>query len=214
MNDAVEALKVMSFLGVSSESTIYQILLQLLRHNVNQMSLQQIIFVDFLLSKAKPTPLVEALQIALPIVYDIQLPTKLDQYNLFSLSEHLHYVSKKKISQQSVMIIINCLMKVRTFNAKSSISIMWSLCDMEPNALFEPLLNKAIKSLLIAGHSIPYTNLETVVSKMVSKFSAKNLFYFNEAFFDLCANVIINQDLGFENAVHMLKKFLKVVRIL
>lgn len=214
LNEVIEALKVMSFLGVPSNTTIYQILLQLLKHTVNEMSLQQIIFTDFLLSKVKPSPLAQALQIALPIVYDIQLPIKLDRTNISSLPEHLYYVSKKNISESSVMLIVNALMTAKVFDAKSSVSIMWSICDMQPNLLLEPLFNKAIQSLLMAGYSVPYHDLETIISKMLMRYSTRTQFYYNETFFDYCANAVITQDLGFEVAVHLLRKFLRVVSII
>ncbi|KAI4468622.1 fast leu-rich domain-containing [Holotrichia oblita] len=214
LNETIEALKVMSFVGVSSDSTIYQILLQLLKHDVNQMTLQQIIFTDFLLSKATSSPLVDALKIALPIVYDVQLPIKLDQTNLTSLAEHLHYVSRRDvISEQSVKRIVNSLMKVKVFDQRSATSIMWSLCDMPPKAEFEPLLHKAMKSLFIAGYSVPYHDLETIISKLIKKYKPSAPNYYNADFFDYCANIVISQDLGFETAVHLLRKLLRVYHL-
>ncbi|KAK9752661.1 RAP domain [Popillia japonica] len=214
LNETIEALKVMSFVGVSSDSTIYQILLQLLKHDVNQMTLQQIIFTDFLLSKATPSPLVDALKIALPIVYDVQLPIKLDQTNVTTLSEHLHYVSRRDvISEQSVKRIVNSLMKVKVFDQRSATSIMWSLCDMPPKAEFEPLLHKAMKSLFIGGYSVPYHDLETIISKLIKKYKLNAPYYYNDDFFNYCANILITQDLGFENAVHLLRKFLRVYHL-
>ncbi|KRT82952.1 hypothetical protein AMK59_4227 [Oryctes borbonicus] len=211
LNETIGALKAISFVGVPSDSTIYQILLQLLKHNINQMSLHQIIFTDFLLSKAKPSPLVEALKIALPLAYDIQLPTKINQTSLSNLAEHLHYVSKKSvISEDSVMLIVDYLMKVKVFDPKSSISILWSICDMPSNARFKPLFLKAIKSLLAVGHVIPYHDFETVISKMITQYTPNMSFYYNGQFCDYCANLVVSQDLGFENAVHLLRKFLPV----
>ncbi|KAK5647620.1 hypothetical protein RI129_002512 [Pyrocoelia pectoralis] len=193
LNETIEALKVISYVGVSTTSTIVQVLLQLLRHNINDLSLHQLIFLDFLLRQFKSSPLVEALLIALPIVFD--------------------YVSKKRVSEKCITLIVNNL---RTFfqngsvvEPKSAKSIIWSICDMEENEFFEPLLKDAMNALLININAFDWRDLETTLSKLTMKYSSQYPFYYDEIFFDTCANFIIDKDLGFHEALYTLRKMLK-----
>ena len=73
MNDITECLKILTYLGVHTNSEIITVLLQLIRHQINDVTLDHIVFLSFILKKLDRTPLVEALQIALPMLLQIQI---------------------------------------------------------------------------------------------------------------------------------------------
>lgn len=215
LNETIEALKVVSFVGVSSKSTIVQVLLQLLRHNVNDLSLQQIMFLDFLLKQFKSSPLVDGLLIALPIVFEVHLPVKMDRENIAHLAEYLQYVSKRPVSDKCIEIIINCMIKFidthDVLDAKIAKSIIWSICDLEEDEFYEPLLQKAINALLLNDiDKLEYLEIQTTMTKLIYKYSAKFPFYYNETFLDSCANYIVDHDCGFEEAIYTLRKFSRI----
>nr|CAD7260599.1 unnamed protein product [Timema shepardi] len=91
INETVDALKIISYMGVHSSSIIVQTLLQLIRHQVNDLSLQQIVFLEFVLKRMKSSSLTDALRIALPLVFEAQLETKIDRSNPSQLAELLYY---------------------------------------------------------------------------------------------------------------------------
>lgn len=98
-------------MGIPSDSTITQVLLQLIKQNVNHLSLQQIIFLNYIVRQFKATPLSDALLIALPIVFEIQLPLKLDKDNVIQLTDCLQYVSRTNPSDATLNTLIKPLME-------------------------------------------------------------------------------------------------------
>ncbi|KAB0800557.1 hypothetical protein PPYR_06297 [Photinus pyralis] len=213
LNETIEALKVVSYVGVSSTSTIVQVLLQLLRHNINDLSLHHIIFLDFLLRQFKSSPLVEALLIALPIVFDVNLPVKIETRNVTYLVEYLQYVSKKRVSEKCISLIVNNLkthcQDGSVLEPKLAKSIIWSICDMEDNEFFEPLLKDALNAMLFNIDAFDWRDLETTLSKLATKYSPQYPFYYDEVFYDTCASYVIDKDLGFQEALYTLRKMLK-----
>lgn len=109
MSEAIEALKIFSFVGIPSTSLINQVLLQLVRKNVNQLSLQQIIFLDYLIRQFKNTPLSDALLIALPIVFEVHVTYQLDRENVTQVMDCLQYVSRKNVSDSTVELLVEAL---------------------------------------------------------------------------------------------------------
>lgn len=210
--DTIDALKVITYMGAPSNSTIVQVLLQLLRHNVNDLSLQQIIFVDFLLSHHENEPLVEALRLALPMVFEIQFPIKVDKDNLAQLIECFQYISKKDVSERCVEAVVRFLLKYpQEIDAKSAMSIIWSVCDMKADEFFEPILTKAINAFILNIEYLSYCDIETTLGKLLRKYTPFLKFYYNETLCDVSVNYVIDNNLGFEAAVYLQKRFTKIV---
>ncbi|KAF5303619.1 hypothetical protein FQA39_LY09866 [Lamprigera yunnana] len=213
LNETIEALKIVSFVGVSSNSAIVQVLLQLLRHNINDLSLQQLMFLDFLLRQFKSSPLVDALLIAIPIIFEVHMPIKMDGKNLFHLVEYFQFISKKRVSDNCVTVIANNLLEILNNNSfvepKIAKSIIWSICDMDENEFFAPLLGKALDILFVNLDQISWQDLETTLTKLSYKYSSRFPFYYDSILVDYCCNYIVDRDLGFEKGIHILKKLIK-----
>ncbi|EFA07285.1 uncharacterized protein LOC660773 [Tribolium castaneum] len=207
LGDIIEALKVVSYVGVPADSTIFQVLLQLIRHNVNHLNLQQIIFLEFLLTQTKSSPLVEALKIALPMVFEIHLPVKMDYDNAAHLADCLYFASRNALNVESIEKLVNALMGHREFDAKTAKSVVWSICDMEPDEMFRPLMNRAIDSLIVHLDELSFNEMETTLTKLISRFGQKCTYFYNETFYDSCANYVIDKDLGFKQSIYILRKF-------
>lgn len=213
LNETIEALKVVSYVGVASDSTIVQVLLQLLRHQVNYLTLPQIIFLDFLLAQMKATPLIEAMQLALPLIFEIQLSTKLDRDNINHMADCLLFATKKNVSAKCVENLVSSISRYNgPMETKTAMSILWSLCDFKPDELFEPLVTRLIEDLIVDIDALNYGDVETTLTKLTNRYSSKYPFYYNDIFCDLVANYVMDQDLGCEAAVFVLKKLHKVVR--
>lgn len=199
-------------MGAPSNSTIVQVLLQLIRHNVNDLSLQQIIFLDFLLSHHENAPLVEALRMALPMVFEIQFPIKVDKDNLAQLVECFQYISKKDVSERCVETVVKYLMNYpEDIDAKSAVSIIWSICDMKSDEFFEPIAMKAINAIILNIDYLSYSEIETTLGKLLNKYTPTMNFYYNETLCDVIANYVIDNNLGFDAAAYLQKKLTKVV---
>lgn len=211
LSETIEALKVVSYVGVPADSTIFQVLLQLIRHNVNSLNLQQIIFLEFLLTQSEPSPLAEALKIALPMVFEIHLPMKMDYDNLSQLADCLFFASRNNLREDSVERIVNALMAHREFDAKTAKSVVWSVCDMDSNEMFRPLIKRAIDSLIVHLDELSFNDMETTLTKLIGRYSRKSTYFYDETFFDMCANYVIDKDLGFKQSIYILRKFGRIV---
>lgn len=207
-NETIEALKIVTYVGVPKNSTIVLVLLQLLRHNLNDLNLQQIIFLDFLLGNYSGVPLAEALKIALPIVFDIQLPIKMERENIQSLKEYLHYASKHQLSNQSVDLIlsktINCQER---YDAKTAKSIIWSICDMRPRPCFEKLLKKNVRVLTQVLDELPFKDVDITLKKLMNSYTKYEYAYFrNEEFCNAVACLAMDKNLSLDQCIYVMKK--------
>lgn len=212
LNETLEALKIICYVGINSDSTIVQVLLQLIRHNINHLALPQIIFLDFLMYQFKQSPLIDAFKIALPMVFEIQLPAKMSRDNIEHLGEYLQYVSKRSVSEQCIEMIVASAIKCQDeMNGETAKSILWSICEMQPDMFFEPLINKALRAFIMNIEQIKFTEIETTVMKLCYRYNTKFPFYYNECFMDVCGNFVVDKDMGFEQGIYMIRKFLKIV---
>lgn len=167
---------------------------------------------DFLLYQFKPSPLVDALQIALPIVFEIQLPQRMDRNNLSHLLECFHYATKKNLSADCIEMIVKSIQRSpNELDARMAISIIWSITDVKADEFFEPLLNTALNTVILNIDSLTYNEIETTISKLINKYTSKLSFYYNETFFDVATNYLIERDLGFDAGIYLLWKFNKIV---
>lgn len=214
INETIDSLKVLCFIHVPCQSTIVQALLQVLRHNVNELELSEIIFVTYLFKQFDgSTPLIEALKIALPIVFEIQLQTKMDKSNIAQIAEYLHYAERENLSNKCIeTIVAAAMLHKHDFDTKSAVSIVWSICDLPADVYYEPLLTRAVKQLTSKIDDLNYNDMETTLTKLLNKYNLKYPFYYNEEFFNSCCNYVIDKNLGVEVALYISRKFLKLVR--
>lgn len=61
------------------------------------------------------------------------------------------------------------------------------------------------------GDKIKFTVVETILTKLTQRISSHQLGFYNEKFFDTVADRVIDEDLGFQQALWILWKFVKVV---
>lgn len=102
VDEIITIYKTMTYFNIPSTTTIMKSLGQMLRHNVNDLSLAQINFLILLLEKQEATPLIEALQIALPLVLQSQLDLQMDPSNIGEMVNCLKTLTKRNINNSSV----------------------------------------------------------------------------------------------------------------
>lgn len=212
LNETIEALKIVSFFGVPASSVISQVLLQLIRHNVNDLSLQHILFVDFLLRRMERGPLVDALRIALPLVFETQLATKLDRNNVYQVSEMFKYAARKSVSDASVELLVDLLTDRREeMDERTAKNVLWSLCDTRRPLSVELLLQQTLDVMAKALDQCTFEQVEDMLRKVVRKITKKQMQFYNEQFMDSCANYVIRNDCGFIEGIWILRKLSRVV---
>ncbi|KAF6216894.1 hypothetical protein GE061_001244 [Apolygus lucorum] len=210
--EVLDALKTLSYLGVSSDSTLIQILLHTLTKEINNMSLQQLSFFDFLLKEFTSSPIVEALRIALPHVVENNVKTKANKDNLTQLCDLLHYASKRELSTSTINFLVDSIMKKgRNLDLKCSKSIIRSLCDMKaPHGSHGPLLHCAIGVLMDNIHLCSFNELDSLLSKLATAYSPRNSYFYHEVLMETASRFIMGAGCTFEEAVWHLRKLHKL----
>lgn len=203
----------MSYLGVSVNSNIMQIQLQLISKLVNDMSLQQITFLQFLLKDLPSCPLVSALKLALPIVFETQIKYKLDN-NVLSCLEFLNYVTKHRLSQATYDFLMS-----KIINNIDQLQPKF-IKDLLNNLYFKGystdkyinIINRCLKIYLDQIDFIKYTSeVEGLIHRMTYKYLTESELFYNEQFINkVVENLIVKRE-NFENITFIVKKLNKIV---
>lgn len=215
-NDLVICLKTLVSLNMNSNQKIVQQLLYHIKEEINELSLSQLAFLNYLLIKMESTPLVNALKIALPIVFDLNVNLKLDHENPEEIMKLLHYVSvtDMKISDKSMMNLLSSITlhgtSISVHNAQTVLSAVRKLSNKyyENYDVVQKLVQNCIHVLNIKFEESTFPKMESTLEKLIKKFKYSGVDeFYNETFYNNCAKHLIKEDLGFTTAYHVLKKF-------
>lgn len=215
-NDLVICLKTLVSLNLNSNHKIVQQLLYHIKEEINELSLSQLAFLNYLLLKMESTPLVNALKIALPIVFDLNVSLKLDHENPEEIMKLLHYVSvtEMKISDKSMMNLLSSITlhgtAISVHNAQTVLSAVRKLSYRyyENYDVVQKLVQNCIHVLNMKFEESTFPKMEATLEKLIRKFKYSGIdVFYNETFYNNCAKHLIEKDLGFTTAYHVLKKF-------
>lgn len=78
VEDAVTILKVLTYFEISTNSILCQNLLQMISKQVNRLGISQIMFLYYIIPECARSPLVDALKIAIPVVFETHVRSQLD----------------------------------------------------------------------------------------------------------------------------------------
>jgi FAST kinase domain-containing protein 2 len=214
VNDCVSCLKIFTYFGLKSDNITVQRLLYQVKDQINDLSPNNIVFLNFLLSKMNQTPLIEALQIALPVVFNLNLSQKMDHNNTKELTDLLFYATSStlKVSSKSMTNIITALtLHGESLELDEARSIVWSFSSMENyEPGFERLFDNSMRVINSRIMEITFEHIETTVSKLSQKLQRGDYFVYNEQFLNNCARYVVEKDVGYLNASYILKKFNKI----
>ncbi|XP_071562270.1 uncharacterized protein [Temnothorax nylanderi] len=210
-NEIISSLRMLTYFKIPANCILTQSLLQMIRANVNDASLRDIINIIILLKKMDSTPLRDALLIALPVVFEAQLPTKLDPDDIFMLTQSLRLISENNINNPEVQnTILKSLQKFENnLDVQTAWSIFCSLCVasyLSPMA-FELLFN--IQKILISdAKRLSVPDIMKALHKLVLV-TAKNKEYgckfYNEALVDAFVSSALSAEIFFDNSINLLK---------
>ncbi|XP_029158527.1 FAST kinase domain-containing protein 2, mitochondrial-like isoform X2 [Nylanderia fulva] len=215
MNDIIESLKVFTYFQIPTNNILTQSLLQMIRTNINEISLRDIIFIVFLLRKMDRTPLQEALLIALPLVFEAQLPTKLDSDDILLLTWSLRFISENNINNPMIQdIILSSLWKnmkcKNNLDVQTARSIFHSLCCFEshlPPIAFD-VLSKVRTILTANAKQLNVQDIIKILNKLVFV-TGKNKEYgykfYDETLVDACVNSALSSNINFTSGIQLLK---------
>lgn len=214
----MNCIKCLSYLGISVNTNIMQTNLQLISKMINDMSLRQITFLHFLLKDLSPCPLVDALNIALPIVFETQVRHQVDDTILiYSQVDFLNYVTKYKLSQETFDFIMSKIIKnIDQLNPKMIQSLLCSLYHKGYST--DKYINTINKCLQIYTSRMDYITdfsyIEVILIRMIVKYFTESDVFYNEHFINTVVDYVIKKQESFENIGYLMKKLNKIVRYL
>lgn len=214
-NDLVICLKALISLNLSPSHRIVQQLLHHIKEDINELSLSQLAFLNYLLAKVESTPLVNALRIAIPIVFDLNVSLKLDHENPEEMLKLLHYVTSTdmRVSDKSMMSIITALTlhgtSLSVYSAQTIISATRKLPFkyFENYDILQKLIQNCIHILNTRFEESAFPKMESTLEKLIKKYKQTNIdAFYNETFFNNCVKHLTDNDLGFSTAFYVLRK--------
>lgn len=217
LHETIGALKVMCHMGVPTTSPIVQVLLQLIRHRVNDLVPGQIVYVDSLLSSMQKSPLLEALKIALPLLFEAKLHTVISDEDTSPayLADLLSYASRRKLSPDTIQKLLHSLTRPKTLElmeVRAAQSVITSLCSKNIISLQikSSLISRCLEVISNSFHHCTKYELDLItvgLSKACSKGFSN---FYNEDFIDAYVNYIIRCDVGLVQAVWAVKKLTRM----
>ncbi|KYN16616.1 PREDICTED: uncharacterized protein LOC108764067 [Trachymyrmex cornetzi] len=211
-NEIISSLRMLTYFKIPANCVLTQSLLQMIRANVNEISLQEIISIIVILKKMDSTPLRDALSIALPVVFEAQLPTKLDPDNIFMLTQSLRLISENSINNPKIQnIILKSLQKFeKDLNIQAAWSIFCSLCVASyPSPMAFELLFNIQKILISDAKQLSIQEIIMALHKLVLV-TARNKEYgckfYNEALVDAFVNSALSAEISFDSSIYLLKR--------
>lgn len=190
-------------------------LLSIARYQINDCTLAHLMFLDFLLKKFEPTPLVEALTIALPLLFQAQLTLQLDHENVKELVDCLGFVARNKVAEKSTTTIVTALtMHGDQLSPTEAAAAISALCDLPYSRMYERLVKNCLAVLSRDLSELPFNRVDSILTKVVEKYTNGHAFaFYDENFYDKCAEYAVRCDNEPQKLLFVLKKFNKIVSL-
>jgi len=191
-----------------------QMQLQLISKMINDLSLQQITFLHFLIKDLTPCPLVDALKLALPIVFEVQLKYKIDD-NVYWQLEYLNYSTKYRLSQETYDYLISKINRnFDQLNSKMIKNLLIFLYHKDYSTdKYIDIISRCLQILMKRiEFSANTSDIEALLTRMIHKYINDADVFYNEQFMNTVAKYLITKKENFENVGYIIKKMNKIVR--
>lgn len=214
-NDIIESLKVFTYLEVPSDNFLTQSLLQMIHTNIYEISLRDKIFIVFLLRKMERSPLRDTLLLALPLVFEIELPTKVDSEDTLLLSWSLRFISENNKNSKKYPMMQDTILNLLLINLKNknnldvqtAQSIFHSLCcEFHLSSAAVKILSKIQKILTVKAKQLDVQNIIKILNQLVTvKNKEYGCRFYDESLVDACVNSALSSNINFANGIQLLK---------
>lgn len=212
----LNALKIINHLKIPANAELSLVLLSLLRYQINGLSLQEMIFADFLLNKLKPrTEKADAIQAALPVLFEIQLPIQYDPEDTIEGIRLLRFATSKMVSPETVGMIANQLAKqLRQMEDEQCKEILRILCTAPnvPSTAWKLWASTVLRNAKIIDN-VDTNELLQTSGLLARRCQASHIFATSSLkhYMKKCAEAFIERDIGLEESVYLQKRFKMIV---
>lgn len=109
--DVLSMLRLTTFFQIPANTALVQAIGQMLKHNINTLTLSQLIFLDVhLRSQKSSSSIIDALKIAVPLVFQAQLPIQLNFTNVADVVRCFKFAYGKELDPALVEKMAVCLL--------------------------------------------------------------------------------------------------------
>jgi hypothetical protein len=215
-NNLVEILKIVLFFNVPATSIMVQSVLHLLKKEINDLNISEIIFLHMLCSKTRNEPSIKAIQIALPIVFEANIKLKLDREDMGHVAEALDYSSSYKVSEATFDYLITVVSKLQFDDIRDAFKVARACSQFPlPHPLKGSVCVSALDFLLDNGFTAKYSEADVHhILESVTKNVRRDDSFYHERFFNTIVDLVIQKDTGSYKAIMTCRRLLRAVRSL
>lgn len=175
-DELVKSFKFLCSLGVPTNSELSLVLLNLIRHEINNLAVDKIIYLDYVLSQTEcRCELQKTIQSSLPIVFELQVSQQIDKDNsVAELVSILNYLASHNwidTKNENMKIVCKILCdKHEEIKADEAINIIYSLCTIERFTLTNSikLMAASIRRLIDQIADVDINQLQKVIDRLVA----------------------------------------------
>ncbi|XP_012272068.1 uncharacterized protein LOC105695254 isoform X2 [Orussus abietinus] len=203
-SETIEMLKFLSFFKVPSNSVVFNMLLVIVKDLINRLSMWDLIFLHFLLGQIQETPLIQGIKIALPIVFDINVPTKLDRQNVNELASSLRFLCTTAKNSKTIEFLLDNV-KNKPLNVKAAIDLYIALYSLEylPEK-YIPLLTSSQNIIAKELKKPTIGTIANLLHLMLDKRTERQPVFYHEGVIDACAAAVITNGMSFVQGARIL----------
>ncbi|XP_037573552.1 uncharacterized protein LOC119456030 [Dermacentor silvarum] len=163
--EVLTLLKLSTLLHIPANTALVQAIGQMLKHSINSLTLSELIFVDMLLQWQKSSSsITDALKIAVPLVFQAQLPIQLDFTNIDDVVRCFKFVYTKELDPTLVeKLAISLLSQLPNLDPEQAATIVITV-GMNPSTSF---LVPCVKELLRGSEQVVADNLSSYNPKII-----------------------------------------------
>ncbi|XP_065284955.1 FAST kinase domain-containing protein 2, mitochondrial-like isoform X2 [Dermacentor albipictus] len=163
--EVLSLLKLCTLLQIPTNTALVQAIGQMLKHSINSLTLSELIFVDMLLQWQKSSSsITDALKIAIPLVFQAQLPIQLDFTNIDDVVRCFKFAYTKELDPTLVeKLAVSLLSQLPNLDPEQAATIVITV-GMNPSTCF---LVPCVKELLRGGEQVVADNLSSYAPKTI-----------------------------------------------
>lgn len=219
--EMIRSLRSLCALGVPTNSEISLVLLNLLRHEINHLTIEEIMQLDFVLSRTdKSSELQKAIEASIPIVFDLQISQQIDLEDApCDLVKVLSFIASHKesyIKNKNIVRICDVICsKKDKINLEDAINIIYHLCAIDRFHLKNSIKLTALCIRQVMDHvnEVNITELMRICDRLVSIAVEQflPLHYHMHGLLNLCCERISQENVGIDAAISLQSEFKKIV---
>lgn len=177
-------------------------------------------FLDFVLGKCENNHLIDALQLALPLVFQLNVSMQVDERDVSQLADLLRYCSKNSIPQKLITrLVTSAALNDSVISKETAKSLIWSLSELHcPNdqsgKAYGNLLKKCFNVMAKQINSFQTLDITKTVFKLRFKILANHMEFYDVDFLNACGHYIVQKRADLNDALRIAKNFSRIVSLI